>query len=130
MKQNVVQPNVLVDIKGVGEYTKIITESDGSITIGASVICNDVIDNECIQKQFPILVEVAKTLGSYLVRNRATVVGNICNASPAEDMAGPLLVPGASVIIRNTEGGRIVPFKDFFMGVKKNALKPREYVKA
>lgn len=130
MKQNIVQPNVLVDIKGVREYSKIITESDGSITIGASVTCNDLIENECIQKHFPILVEAAKTLGSYQLRNRATVVGNICNASPAADMAGPLLVLGASVIVGNNSGGREIQLKDFFVGVKKNALKPGEFVKA
>jgi carbon-monoxide dehydrogenase medium subunit len=130
MKQYIVQPNVLIDIKGVKEYSKIITESDGSITIGASVTCNDLIENECIQKHFPILVEAAKTLGSYQLRNRATIVGNICNASPAADMAGPLLVLGASVVVGNSSGGREIQLKDFFTGVKKNALKPSEFVKA
>lgn len=130
IKQNIVQPNVLVDIKGVKEYSKIITESDGSITIGASVTCNDLIENECIQRHFPILVEAAKTLGSYQLRNRATVVGNICNASPAADMAGPLLVLGASVLVGNQSGGCEIPLKNFFTGVKKNALKQGEFVKA
>lgn len=130
MKQDVVQPKVILDIKGVKEYSKIITESDGSLTIGASVTCNDVIENECIQRHFPILVEAAKTLGSYQLRNRATVVGNICNASPAADMAGPLLVLGASVVVGNSGGGREIQLKDFFVGVKKNALKAGEFVKA
>ncbi len=130
MKQNIEQPKVLVDIKGISDYSKIITESDGSLTIGASVTCNDVIENECIQKHFPILVEAAKTLGSYQLRNRATVVGNICNASPAADMAGPLLVLGASVLVGNQGSGYEIPLKNFFTNVKKNALKQGEFVKA
>lgn len=130
MKQNIEQPKVLADIKGISGYSKIIAESDGSITIGASVTCNEVIENECINKHFPILVEAAKTLGSYQLRNRATVVGNICNASPAADMAGPLLVLGASVIVGNSSGGRVIQLKDFFVGVKKTSLKQGEFVKA
>jgi xanthine dehydrogenase FAD-binding subunit len=129
MKQGVAAPRVLIDVKGISEYSKIVTASDGSITIGASVTCNDVIENECINKHFPVLVKAAKTLGSYQLRNRATVVGNNCNASPAADMAGPLLVLGASVLIGNESGGREIPLKDFFLGVKKNALKIGEFVK-
>jgi len=130
MKQGIAAPQVLIDVKGIFEYSKIITASDGSITIGASVTCNDVIENECINKHFPVLAEAAKTLGSYQLRNRATVVGNICNASPAADMAGPLLVLGASVLAGNESGEREILLKDFFLGVKKNALKIGEFVKA
>ena len=130
MKQGIAAPQVLIDVKGISEYSKIITASDGSMTIGASVTCNDVIENECINKHFSVLVEAAKTLGSYQLRNRATVVGNICNASPAADMAGPLLVLGASVLVGNERGGREIPLTDFFLGVKKNALKIGEFVKA
>lgn len=130
MKQGITAPKVLIDVKGISEYSKIVTASDGSISIGASVTCNEVIENECINKHFPVLVEAAKTLGSYQLRNRATVIGNICNASPAADMAGPLLVLGALVIIGNDSGGREILLKDFFIGFKKNILKVDEFVKA
>jgi CO/xanthine dehydrogenase FAD-binding subunit len=130
MKQGLVDPRALIDIKGVSDYSKISTEIDGSVTIVASVTCNELIDNDCIRNHFPILVEAAKTLGSYQLRNRATVVGNICNASPAADMAGPFLVLGATIIVGNISGGREMPIKDFFISVKKTALKPGEFVKA
>jgi xanthine dehydrogenase FAD-binding subunit len=130
MKQGTIRPKYLIDIKGISEYSKIKIESDGTLHIGASVTCNDVIEHDYIKHHFPVLVEAAKTLGSYQLRNRATVVGNVCNASPAADMAGPLLVLGSSVFIDNDSGGREIPIKIFFTGVKKSVLNTGEYVKS
>jgi len=67
-------------------------------------------------------------VGSYQVRNRATLVGNICNASPAADTAPALLVLGAKVNIIDPTGEKIVPINQFFTGVKKNILKKGEIV--
>ncbi len=130
MKQQIAAPKFLVDIKGVSDYSKIEIDGAGNLVIGAAVTCNDVIENQYIQNHYPVLVTAARTIGSYQIRNRATVVGNICNASPAADMAGPLLVLDSSVIIATEKGNREIPLKHFFVGVKKTSLQQNEFVKA
>lgn len=130
MKQQIAGPKVLVDIKGVPDFSKIEIDSSGNLIIGAAVTCNDVVENQYIRNHYPILATAAKTIGSYQIRNRATVVGNICNASPAADMAGALLVLDASVIIATEKGNREIPIKQFFVGVKKTSLQQNEFVKA
>ncbi|MDI6803632.1 MAG: xanthine dehydrogenase family protein subunit M [Bacteroidota bacterium] len=130
MKQQIADPKVLVDIKGVPDFSKIEIDSSGNLIIGAAVTCNDVVENQYIRNHYPILATAAKTIGSYQIRNRATVVGNICNASPAADMAGALLVLDSSVIIATEKGNREIPIKQFFVGVKKTSLQQNEFVKA
>ncbi|MDP2209242.1 MAG: xanthine dehydrogenase family protein subunit M [Bacteroidota bacterium] len=130
MKQQIAGPKVLVDIKGVPDFSKIDVDSGGNLIIGAAVTCNDVVENQYIRNHFPVLATAAKTIGSYQIRNRATVVGNICNASPAADMAGAFLVLDAVVIIATEKGNREIPIKHFFVGVKKTSLQQNEFVKA
>ena len=98
------------------------------MTIGATVTLNEISDSKVVQRNYPILAEACKTVGSYLVRNRATLVGNICNASPAADTAPPLLVLDAKVNIVGSDGEKTVPLNQFFVGVKKNILKKEEVV--
>ncbi len=130
MKQQIAGPKVLVDIKGVPDFSKIEIDGAGNLVIGAAVTCNDVVESQYIQNHYPVLATAAKTIGSYQIRNRATVVGNICNASPAADMAGALLVLDSSVIIATEKGNREIPIKQFFVGVKKTSLQQNEFVKA
>lgn len=130
MKQQSNSPKVLIDIKGVSDFSKIEIDTTGNLHIGAAVTCNEVIENQYIQNHYPILLTAAKTIGSYQIRNRATVVGNICNASPAADMATSLLVLDATVIIATEKGNREIPIKQFFVGVKKTSLQQNEFVKA
>lgn len=129
MKQQIVFPKVLVDIKGIPEYSKIDIDNLGNLIIGATVSCNDVVENQYIRNHFPVLSTAAKTIGSYQIRNRATVIGNICNASPAADMAGAFLVLDSIVIVATENGDREIPIKEFFVGVKKTALRQNEFVK-
>lgn len=130
MKQRITAPKVLVDIKAVPDFSKIEIDGAGNLIIGAAVTCNELVDNQYIRNHFPVLAIAAKTIGSYQIRNRATVVGNICNASPAADMAGAFLVLDAIVIIATEKGNREMPIKEFFVGVKKTSLRQNEFVKS
>lgn len=130
MKQYSLLPKVLIDIKGVKELSGIKVDAEGNLIINANVTCNELIENNYIRNHYPVLAEAAHTIGSYQIRNRATIVGNICNASPAADMAGPLLTLKASVIIQDNNKTYDVPIEKFFVGVKKTILKPNEFVKA
>ncbi|MBU4362737.1 xanthine dehydrogenase family protein subunit M, partial [bacterium] len=128
MRDKIIQPEYLVDIKAIPQFNKITYDEQEGLEIGATVTLNEISDSKVVRAHYPILVEACKTVGSYQVRNRATLVGNICNASPAADTAPPLLVLEAKVNIIGPTGEKIVPINQFFTGVKKNILKKGEIV--
>ncbi len=128
IRDKIIQPEYVVDIKAIPQLNKITYSEQDGLHIGATVTLNEISDSKVIQRNYPILAEVCKTVGSYQVRNRATLVGNICNASPAADTAPPLLVLEAKVNIIGPTGEKIVPINEFFTGVKKNILERGEIV--
>lgn len=128
MRDKIIQPEYLVDIKAIPQLNRITYSEQDGLHIGATVTLNEISDSKVIQRNYPILAEACKTVGSYQVRNRATLVGNICNASPAADTAPPLLVLDAKVNIIGPTGGKVVSINQFFAGVKKNILKKGEIV--
>lgn len=110
------------------ELQEISYDPKRGLTIGADVTLNRLIHNEDVARIFPILTEAAGTIADYQIRNRATLVGNICNASPAADMAPALLVLEATVNIASRKETRKVPIREFFTGVKKTVLTTNEMV--
>ncbi|HED24585.1 MAG TPA: xanthine dehydrogenase family protein subunit M, partial [Firmicutes bacterium] len=118
---------LIVDLKDLDEL-KVLKEDDQGITIGAAVTLNEITAFEPILKNIPILAQGARSVGSYSIRNRGTLAGNICNASPAADTAAPLYCIGASVIIAGAEDRRAVPVEEFFTGPGQKALKKGELV--
>jgi len=88
----------VIDVKRIPEMCPTIRERDGIVTIGATTVMTDLAANETVRRHFGALAEAAAVVGSVQIRNRATVAGNICNASPAADTAPPLLVYGAVVV--------------------------------
>ncbi|NPV44704.1 MAG: xanthine dehydrogenase family protein subunit M [Firmicutes bacterium] len=125
MRNGLVRPERVVDIKGVKELEGI-DFGNGELVIGATVTINDLVESETVRERFPILVEAGRVLASYQVRNRATVAGNLCNASPAADMAPALLVLNSMVDVYSLRGQREIPLRDLFTGVKKTCLAPDE----
>jgi len=128
MRDKIIQPEYVVDIKAISHLNKITYNKEQGLDIGATVTLNEVSDSKIVQEHYPILAETCKTIGSYQVRNRATLVGNICNASPSADTAPPLLVLDAKVNIMGPGGEKTVPLNQFFVGVKKNILNNGEIV--
>ncbi len=122
-------PKAVVDIKCIEEL-KGISLLDGEIEIGAVTTINQLIESVEIRQRFPILVEAGKVLASHQVRNRATVAGNVCNASPAADMAPPLIVLNARAVVYGGNGRREIPLIDLFTGVKKTSLSNNEILTA
>ena len=82
----------------------------------------DVAEHARLRRHFPALGESARVVGSVQIRNRATLAGNICNASPAADTASALLVHGAAVNLASAIGRRSVALADFFHGPGRTAL--------
>ena len=128
LNDDVIQPDIVIDLKGIDELKKL--EFDGEfLHIGARVTFNELIENELVKEKFPILWEASRTVASTGVRNRATLVGNICSAVPSADSAPALLVCEAIVVIATDSVDKEVPITEFFVGPRKTVLKPGEIVK-
>jgi CO/xanthine dehydrogenase FAD-binding subunit len=120
-------PEVLVDIKGIGELPGIVM-GEHDIRIGALVTFSELIDSDLIRQRLPVVFEMARTVASPGIRNRATLVGNICSAVPSCDAGPVLLVHQAEVMVQSASGERSVPMKEWFLGPRKTALQVGEVV--
>jgi carbon-monoxide dehydrogenase medium subunit len=110
------RPATVVDLKSVEEIGDGIEIEDDRLRIGGRVVMSRLIDDERVNRHFPVLVAAASVVGSVQIRNRATLAGNLCNASPAADTAPALLAYSAAVAISGPEGDRVVPVDEFFVG--------------
>jgi len=122
------RPKSLIDIKGVKALHELSFDEKRGLTVGAAVNLNKLIHYDAVSKNYPLLNEAVSTIGDYEIRNRATLVGNICNGSPAADSAPALLVLDANVNIVSQKGKRTVLVREFHMGVKKTVLASNEIV--
>ncbi len=86
--------------------------------------------DKAVQDNYPVLVEACRSVASYQLRTRATIVGNICNASPAGDTIGACLLYDGELIVHGVNGFRQVPLAGFFVGPGKTALAPGDIVTA
>ena len=125
-----IKPAVVIDVKQLAELPADTVCLDGVVRIGAKVVMTDLIANVMVRKHFPALVDAACVVGSVQIRNRATLAGNICNASPAADTAPPLLVYGAVVNLTGPDGRRSVPLTDFFTGPGRTITRRDELVES
>ncbi|MCK4257645.1 MAG: xanthine dehydrogenase family protein subunit M [Halanaerobiales bacterium] len=128
MRDGVIKPEYLVDIKKIPELNKIHYDETVGLTIGATATLNEISNSEVVQKYYSVLSDGAHEIGSLQVRNRGTLVGNICNASPLADTAPALLVYNAKVKIQGIQGTRVVPIGEFFTGPGSTVLESGEIV--
>ena len=128
MRDRVIKPKALIDLKRIPELSRIEYGEGEGMTIGATVTLNALLENVDLKNNYYVLWDAIHQMGDQILRNRMTLVGNICNASPAADSAPPLLVLEAFIEAVSKEGKRRIPIKDFFLGVKKTVLKPNEIV--
>jgi carbon-monoxide dehydrogenase medium subunit len=128
LRDRKVSPEALIDLSRL-EALSFIKAEKGGIRIGALTTIADIAASKLLQKKAPILCQAARHLGNPLVRNRATVGGNLAKASPAADTAVPLLALEAIVGIKGGGSGkRQIPLDQFFLGPNRNALKPGEII--
>jgi CO/xanthine dehydrogenase FAD-binding subunit len=125
-----IQPRTVVDVKGVAELERGIREDDGYLSIGARTVMTDLLRDERIRRDYAALAEAAGVVGAVQIRNRATLAGNICNASPAADTAPALLTYGARVVVAGPDGGRVIPLDAFFVSSGVTTLGAGELVSA
>lgn len=130
LRDGTVAPSVVVDVKRIPELAPRIDLVDGALRVSAGTVMTDIGDHALVQRHFPALAEAAHIVGSVQIRNRATLAGNLCNASPAADTAPALLVYGARLTICGPEGEREQAVDDFFVRSGVTTLGAGELVTA
>jgi len=130
LRDGTIRPRVVVDIKGIAELDGQITAVDGVLRFGARAVMTDIAADERVRRGHQALAEAAAVVGAVQIRNRATLAGNLCNASPAADTAPALLVDGARVIASGPAGSRSIPIDEFFVRSGVTTLAADEMVTA
>ena len=122
-----INPKLLVDIINI-EQLKGIYRKEDNIFLGPLTTINELIYSEIIFKEYNVLTQAAEEFADPLVRNTATIGGNLVTASPAADMAVPLLALDALIEIESAKDKREVKLKDFFLGPGKTVLHDDEMI--
>jgi CO/xanthine dehydrogenase FAD-binding subunit len=120
LKTNSVRPQCIIDLKGIPNINSI--EYNDGFKFGTLVTVRDIETSPLLREKIPALCEAAATLGSIQIRNRATIGGNLCNASPAADMAAILLAMNGEVKIVSPAGEKKLTLDQFFAGPGITAL--------
>ena len=126
VRSGLARPAMVVDVKRVDGYADLVWSEQDGLIIRPAVTINDLLQSPRVRQSYPLLVACAQDLASHQIRNRATVIGNIANASPCADMSPALLCLGATVVLSSRDGSREVPVTDFFTGAKRTVLAPGE----
>jgi CO/xanthine dehydrogenase FAD-binding subunit len=127
MRSGRVQPELLVDVKGIPEMTSI-TQEGGAFRFGAATNAMELVEHEAFAKAWPGVTEAVKLIGSIQVKGRATVGGNVCNASPAADSVPALIAAGAIARVVGPKGAREAPVEEIATGPGKTSLAKGEIV--
>ncbi len=130
MRDGRLRPQVVVDVKGLPGMRDIAFDPEIGLTVGAAVTMNDLARHPDVQARYPLLAQAAASVASYPVRNRATIGGNLCNASPCADTAPAALALEAALLLLGPDGERTVPALDFFVGPGQTVLRPAEFLTA
>jgi carbon-monoxide dehydrogenase medium subunit len=130
LRDGTARPTIVVDVKRIPELRPAIRKEAGRLTISATTVMSEIASDERVRRHFVALAEAAAVVGAVQIRNRATLGGNICNASPAADTAPALLVYGANVVAVGSAGTRRIPIRDFFVRSGQTTLQEGELVVA
>jgi CO/xanthine dehydrogenase FAD-binding subunit len=127
LRSGLVEPDLVVDIKQIPEMRSI-TAEDGGFRIGAAVSGAQLGEHAGVKALWPGVVEAVELIGSTQIQGRATMVGNLCNASPAADSVPAMIAAGATVRVVGPDGKRDVPVEEICIGPGKTSLKKGEIV--
>ena len=116
MKEKGFLPKYIVDLKHIAGLNGIRENRDGSISIGALTTMREIEISLLIKNKYPFLAQSAAEVGSIQIRHRATIGGNIANATPSADTAPALIALGASAKVTSANAERTVPLDEFFTG--------------
>lgn len=120
------QCDQLIDLKHIPELTALRITADGTLEIGAATALADIYANADVRRLFPALIDAATIIGGTAIQSRASLGGNLCNASPAADSSPSLIALGARLLIGSSGGTREIPVEELFAGPGQNTLQPGE----
>ncbi len=122
LRANVFTPEVVVDVKGVPELNEVSYNPSTGLTIGAAVPCYKIYGNEAVSAAYPGLIDAASLIGGTQIQGRASLGGNLCNATPSGDSIPIMIALGGVCNIAGPDGERQVSVEDFCTGVRQNVL--------
>lgn len=128
LKARAIRPRAVVSLHAV-KGLDFIERQNGCLRVGALALHADLAESPLIKDTVPVLAQACNLIGSWQIRNTATIGGNLCNASPVADTAGPLYALDASVVLQGQGGEREVAVSDFFTGPGTTALQSGELLK-
>ena len=128
MRDGFIAPKFLIDIKRLPGMTAIKFTKRSGLTIGAGADMNSIVRHPAVTENYPLLAQAIDSIASYQVRTRATMGGNLCNASPAADTATAALVLEANLVLQGRRGERVIPISEFFRGPGKTAIQRGEFL--
>ena len=127
MHADMIEPNLLVDIKNIKELSEIKMEGK-QFRIGAAVSGKELMQHAAFNEAWPGVMDGVRLIGSLQVRARASIGGNLCNASPAADSVPPMITAGAVATVIGPKGTRDVPIEEIVTGPGKTSLTKGEFV--
>lgn len=130
LREGRVRPRVVIDVKGLPDMHELDYAEGTGLRVGAAVTMNELAAHPQVRQRYPILAQAAGSVASYQIRNRATIGGNLCNASPCADTAPAILVLEAEVLLFGPQGERAIAAGDFFLGPGRTSIQPGEFMTA
>ena len=128
LREDPFAPTVVIDVKSVDDLPPALEIGEDVVRFGPTARMATISSDPFITGHLPALGASARVVGSVAIRNRATLVGNICNASPAADSVPALLIYGSTVTLTGPGGERAMPLADFFVGPGQTRCEPDEIV--
>ncbi len=124
------QANLILDVKKIPELVEIAYDPLQGLRIGAAASCAQICHDAAVAAYYPGLVDAISLIGGVQIQNRASLGGNLCNASPAADAIPALIVHEAECLIDGPQGGRSLPVEQFCTAPGKTVLQPGEFLVA
>ena len=120
------QPDLVVDVKGIPELNEVAYDSHTGLMVGAAVPCYKIYTNQAVASAYPGLIDAVSLIGGIQIQGRASLGGNLCNAAPSGDAIPVMIALGATARITGTNGTREVAVEEFCMGPGQNILQRGE----
>ncbi len=130
LKKKVFTADTIISLDKASELKEVSFSDEKGLTLGSAVRIIDVVDSPVIQKNYPALSTAAGKLGSWQIRTRATIGGNVCSARPAADTIGPLIAYGATAVIAGPNGTREELIETIYKGPGQTTLGKGEILQA
>ena len=130
LRENRRRAELLIDVKNIPELTSVNYDGQNGLWLGAAASCQTICQDSFVRENYPGLVDAIHLIGGVQIQYRASVGGNLCNASPAADSIPALIVHKAKCLIVNKNGTHEVPVEQFCVAPGKNVLQNGEFLLA